>query len=46
MMRVGDVKTFENFVLAVPAGIDTAKYTTVVIWCETFGMFISSARYR
>jgi hypothetical protein len=46
MARVGDVKTFENFVVAVPAGIDPAKYTTVVLWCETFSMFISSARYR
>jgi hypothetical protein len=46
MARVGDVKTFENFILAVPAGIDPAKYSTVIVWCETFSMFISSARYR
>jgi hypothetical protein len=46
MARVGDVKTFENFVLAVPPGIDPAKYTTVVVWCETFSMFISAARYK
>jgi hypothetical protein len=46
MARVGDVKTFENFIIAVPAGIDPAKYSTVVVWCETFSMFISSARYR
>jgi hypothetical protein len=46
MARVGDVKTFENFIIAVPAGIDPAKYSTVIVWCETFSMFISSARYR
>jgi hypothetical protein len=46
MVRVGDVKTFENFVLPVPAGIDPGKYTTVVVWCETFSMFISAAQYR
>jgi hypothetical protein len=46
MARVGDVKTFENFIVAVPSGIDPAKYSTVVVWCETFSMFISSASYR
>ena len=46
MARVGDVKTFENFVVAVPAGIDPAKYSAVVVWCEAFGQFITAAKYR
>lgn len=46
MVRVGDVKTFENFVVSVPASIDLAKYTAVIVWCETFGQFITAARYR
>jgi hypothetical protein len=46
MARVGDVKTFENFIIPVPATIDPEKYTTVVVWCETFSMFISAAKYR
>jgi len=46
MARVGDVKTFENFVVPVPAGIDPKDYTTVVVWCESFGQFITAARYR
>lgn len=46
MARVGDVKTFENFILPVPAGVDPAKYSTVLVWCETFSMFISAAKYR
>ena len=46
MVRVRDVKTFENFILAVPAGIDTSKYSAVVVWCETFGQFITAARYQ
>ena len=46
MARVGDVKTFENFVVPVPAGIEPAKYTTVVVWCETFAQFITAAKYR
>jgi hypothetical protein len=46
MVRVGDVKTFENFVVAVPAGVEPAKYSAVVVWCETFSQFITAAKYR
>jgi len=46
MARVGDVKTFENFVVAVPADIEPAKYSAVVVWCESFGQFITAAKYR
>ena len=46
MARVGAVKTFESFVVPVPAGIEPAKYTTVVVWCETFAQFITTANYR
>lgn len=46
MRRVGDVKTLENFVVALPEGVDPARYTTVIVWCESFGQFISAARYR
>jgi hypothetical protein len=44
--RIGDVKTFNGFVLEVPAGIDINEYDTVVVWCETFREFISAAKYR
>jgi hypothetical protein len=46
MVRVGDVKTFENFVVPVPPGIDPARYTTVIVWCESFRQFITAAKYR
>ncbi|MBA4214350.1 MAG: hypothetical protein C0449_14850 [Polaromonas sp.] len=46
MLRVGDVKTFENFIVALPAGTDPARYTSAIVWCETFGQFITAARYR
>ena len=46
MVRVGDVKTFENFVVKVPHTIDPSKFNTVIIWCETFGEFITSAKYQ
>jgi hypothetical protein len=41
-----DVKTFENFVVAVSAGVDAADYWAVIVWCETFGQFITAASYR
>ena len=46
MVRVGDVKTFENFIIHVPASVDPERYNTVVVWCETFGKFITAAQYR
>jgi len=46
MVRVGDVKTFENFVVEVPPGIDPSDFNSVIVWCEAFGQFITSARYR
>jgi hypothetical protein len=46
MVRVGDVKTFENFVVPVPASVDIGAYDTVIVWCESFGQFITAARYR
>ena len=46
MVRVGDVKTFENFVVEVPPNIDPSNYTSVIIWCEAFSQFITSAKYQ
>ena len=46
MMRVGDIKTFDNFLIPLPATIDPAKYNTVIIWCEAFGQFITSGTYQ
>jgi hypothetical protein len=43
---IGDIKTFEGFLIEVPPGVDIETYTTVVIWCETFSEFISAAKYR
>ena len=46
MVRVGDVKTFENFLVPVPESIDPAAYRAVVVWCESFGQFITAAKYQ
>lgn len=44
--RIGEVKTFNGFIVDVPAGVDVGAYTTVVVWCEAFSQFISAAKYR
>jgi len=46
MVRVADVKTFKNFMVAVPNGVDVERYNTVIIWCEAFGQFITAAKYK
>lgn len=46
MVQVGDVKVFENFIIPVPDTINPSEYDTVIVWCESFGEFITSARYR
>ena len=45
MVRLGDVRTFNNFIVEVPPGIDPSSFTSVIVWCESFGQFITSAKY-
>ena len=45
-IRLGDVKTFDGFLVDIPPNVDIEAYTTVLVWCETFGEFISAAKYR
>jgi hypothetical protein len=46
MALVGDVRTFENFVVRIPELIDVSSYNTVIVWCESFGQFITAAKYQ
>ena len=46
MALVGDVKTFNNFLVAMPPGLNPGEYKSVIVWCETFGQFITAAKYR
>lgn len=46
MLRVGEVKTFENFVVKLSGDVALSQYNTVIVWCETFGEFITAAQYR
>ena len=46
MVRVGPIKTFDNFIVNIPPGISPASYNAIIVWCETFGQFISAAKYQ
>jgi hypothetical protein len=46
MVQVGHVRTFENFMLSVPASIDPSDYKAAIVWCETFGQFITATEYQ
>ncbi|MGF1728628.1 DM13 domain-containing protein [Photobacterium kasasachensis] len=46
MVKVGEVKTFSSFMVPLDTSIDPAQYTTVIVWCETFGEFITAAQYQ
>ena len=46
MIQIGDIKTFDRFSLDLPPGVNVAEFNTVVVWCESFAEFITSARYN
>ena len=46
MVQVGSVQTFENFMVKVPATLDPAAFKAAIVWCETFGQFITAAAYQ
>ncbi|MGR5140308.1 DM13 domain-containing protein [Photobacterium sp. DNB23_23_1] len=46
MVRIGDIKTFDQFMLPLDESVEIARYNTVIVWCETFGQFITSAQYQ
>jgi hypothetical protein len=43
---VGDIKTFDNFIVEIPQSVDPSAYRAVIVWCETFSEFITAAEYR
>lgn len=44
--QVGSIKTFDGFVLENVSGLDSGDYNSVVVWCERFSQFITSAQLR
>jgi len=45
-ISLGSIKTFDGFILDIPADVDVTQYSTVVVWCEAFGEFITAAQYN
>lgn len=45
-VEIGQIKSFDGFLIALPDGVDLDAYTTVLVWCEAFGEFITAAAYR
>jgi len=39
---VGDVRGFDGFVLPLPTQTDLSAQRSAVVWCESFGQFISA----
>lgn len=50
MIEMGEVNSFGNFILplsnGVNEGVNIEHYNTVIIWCETFNQFITSAQFK
>ena len=46
MVEVGPVRTFENFTVSVPDSIDPSEYSAAIVWCESFGQFITAGQYQ
>jgi len=44
--KIGAVATFDKFILDLPQNIDPANFKAVIIWCETFGEFITAASFQ
>jgi len=45
-VQVGDVKSFDGFILELPADVNIDEYTSVLVWCESFSEFITAGTYR
>ena len=45
-LLLSDVKSFNGFAVSLPRNVNLDMYTSIVIWCETFSEFMTSAQYR
>jgi len=43
---VSDLKNFENFIIPINSNVNFNNYNTILIWCEAFKEFITSAKYQ
>jgi hypothetical protein len=45
-LKVGPIRTFDNFIVPLDESVDLDQYAGIVVWCETFSQFITAANYR
>jgi hypothetical protein len=45
-LYVADLKVFENFIVQLDKKVNFEDYNTILIWCEAFKEFITSAKYN
>ncbi len=45
-LKVGPIRTFDNFIVPLDESVDLDQYAAIVVWCETFSQFITAANYR
>lgn len=46
LVAVGEVNSFNNHIIALDPSVDIEKFNTIIIWCEAFNQFITSAQYK
>jgi len=46
MVDVGLIQTFDNFMITVPDSVDPANFKAAIVWCESFGQFITATAYQ
>lgn len=46
MVQVGEIKSFDGFLLPLAPDVEPGQYSAVIVWCEAFGQFITSGRYE
>lgn len=46
MVQIAPINTFENFVVTVPESVHPTDFKAAIVWCETFGQFITATAYQ
>ena len=46
LVQVSQVPSFGTSIHALPTHLKLDDYNTVIIWCEAFGQYITSAQYK
>ena len=44
--QVGSIKTFDGFIMEGISTLNSVEFNSVVVWCERFSQFITSAKLQ